>query len=124
RGRHLGDLLSVVQRTAAEFFEEWAKDASKFPTWSGVLYLERHQGTFTTQARTKRNNRLCEIGLREAEWAAMLAEIVAGMSYPAEELDALWQEVLLYQFHDILPGSSIKRVYTESNARYGIILRR
>lgn len=119
---HLADLPEVVHRSVGAFLEEWVKDAERFPRWEGELYLERHQGTFTTQAGTKRNNRLCETGLREAEWAASLAEAFAGVPYPAQELDALWREVLLYQFHDILPGSSIKRVYDESAERYRIIL--
>ena len=45
-----------------------------------------------------------------------------GYAYPAERLDEVWKEVLLYQFHDILPGSSIKRVYDECNARYEVLL--
>ena len=46
-------LSPVVQKTAADFFESWRQDADKFPTWSGELYLEKHQGTFTTNAKTK-----------------------------------------------------------------------
>jgi len=122
RLKHLADLPEVVQQPVAEFLEEWARDAAQFPTWQGELYLERHQGTFTTQALNKRNNRRCELGLREAEWAAMLAALLAGVTFPADAIDALWKEVLLYQFHDILPGSSIKRVYDESNAGYTRIL--
>ena len=49
---------------------------------------------------------------------ATLAGVLAGHTYPTQELDAIWKEVLLYQFHDILPGSSITRVYDESLARY------
>ncbi|MEO7933394.1 MAG: glycoside hydrolase family 38 C-terminal domain-containing protein [Chthoniobacterales bacterium] len=122
RERHLADLPNVVHRSAADFLLLWAKDAKEFPVWNGELYLERHQGTFTTQALTKRNNRLCETALREAEFAATLGEIYVGLPYPSERLDVIWKEVLLYQFHDILPGSSISRVYLESNARYKILL--
>jgi alpha-mannosidase len=122
RARKLPGIPSVEVRPASEFFEDWAEAAGKFPCWNGELYLERHQGTLTTQALTKRNNRRCEIALRELEWAAVLATCLAGVSYPQAELDRLWKEVLLYQFHDILPGSSIKRVYDEANARYGLIL--
>ena len=122
RARHLADLPAVEQRPVAEFLKLWADAAGAFPHWTGELYLERHQGTLTTQALNKRNNRLCEIGLRELEWAAVLAERFAGIPYPADELDLLWKEVLLFQFHDILPGSSIKRVYDECNARYALML--
>jgi alpha-mannosidase len=122
RTKHLTDLPKVKQRTAVEFFELWATDAADFPVWKGELYLERHQGTFTTQALAKRHNRLCEISLREAEWACALAETLAHREYPRAKLDRLWEEVLLYQFHDILPGSSIKRVYDEAHPRYEGIL--
>ena len=122
RVNQLEGLPWVCQRSAAEFFQLWEAEGKRFPTWTGELYLERHQGTLTTQALTKRNNRLCEIGLRELEWAAVLAQELAGVPYPSSELDSLWKEVLLYQFHDILPGSSIKRVYDECNARQAQIL--
>jgi alpha-mannosidase len=59
-----------------------------------------------------------ELALRELEFTATLAAILVGQTYPSQELDAIWQEILLYQFHDILPGSSITRVYDESLACY------
>jgi alpha-mannosidase len=104
------------------FFTAWKKDADKFPRWKGELYLERHQGTLTTQALTKKNNRRCEIALRELEFISVFAENLTGHPYPSEKLQTIWREVLLFQFHDILPGSSIKRVYDESNPRYASIL--
>ena len=122
RAPKLPGLPAVKFGTVTEFFEEWSRDADEFAVWTGELYLERHQGTLTTQALVKRNNRRCEIGLRELEWAAYLAATHAGVPYPKEALDRLWKEVLLYQFHDVLPGSSIKRVYDECNARYATIL--
>ena len=84
------------------------------------LYLERHEGTLTTEARNKWYNRKMELGLRELEWTAVFNQTLANRCsiIPQIELQALWREVLLYQFHDILPGSSIKRVYDESLARY------
>ncbi len=85
-------------------------------------YLERHQGTYTTEAANKRYNRRLEEGLRAWELWASLAQVTAGAAYPRERLEAIWREVLLYQFHDILPGSSIKRVYDESVARYALLL--
>jgi alpha-mannosidase len=59
-----------------------------------------------------------ELALREVEFIATLARVLAEHPYPTQELDVIWKEVLLYQFHDILPGSSITRVYDESLARY------
>lgn len=92
------------------------KDWHKVPVWAGELYLERHQGTYTTAAANKKYNRMMENALRDAELYAVMAG-----DYPKEELDEIWKEVLLYQFHDILPGSSIQRVYTESQERYRIL---
>ena len=122
RAPGLPGMPTVRQGTVSEFFEAWSADADKFAVWRGELYLERHQGTLTTQALVKRNNRRCEVALRELEWVSWLAATQAGVAYPAEALDRVWKEVLLYQFHDILPGSSIKRVYDECNARYAVIL--
>jgi len=111
---NLEGLSPVRQETVAHFLPDWAKDADRFATWVGELYLERHEGTLTTNARNKWYNRKLELGLRELEFSALLS----GAPYPAEWLGRAWREVLLYQFHDILPGSSIKRVYDESLARY------
>lgn len=91
----------------------------KVPVWAGELYLERHQGTYTTAAPNKKYNRLMEHALRDLELYALLTG-----DYPKAELDEIWKEVLLYQFHDILPGSSIQRVYTESQARYKILYKK
>ncbi len=123
REKDLAGLVPVMQEKAVDFFAKWEKDADAFATWSGELYLEKHQGTLTTQARNKRFNRKMELALRDCEMLAALAQ-TAGHAYPQKELVAIWQEVLLYQFHDILPGSSITRVYDESLARYEQLLAR
>lgn len=115
-------LPDVCCESTAAFLRKWEKDAEHFPEWQGELYLERHQGTLTTQAKTKRYNRRAELALRELEWIALAAEQRCDIAYPAKELEEIWKEILLYQFHDILPGSSIERVYAESNARYEILL--
>jgi alpha-mannosidase len=122
RIRNLAGLSPVTQEPAAAFFERWSRQADRFTTWVGELYLERHQGTLTTNARNKWYNRKLELALRELEWTALQAGLRSGAPYPAAKLAAIWREVLLYQFHDILPGSSIKRVYDESVARYEAML--
>jgi alpha-mannosidase len=122
RLENLEGLSPVRQEPTAAFFARWRKDRGRFPAWVGELYLERHQGTLTTQARNKRYNRQIELALRELEWTASLAGLLAGTPYPADRLEVLWREALLYQFHDILPGSSIKRVYDESRDRYARML--
>ena len=86
--------------------------------WSGELYLEFHRGTYTSQAATKRGNRRSEHLLREAELWWATAALRAGAAYPYEALERLWRTVLLHQFHDILPGSSIGWVHREAAETY------
>lgn len=122
REKSLSGLPPVVQEPSLSFFRRLEKEASSFQRYRGELYLEKHQGTLTSQARNKRYNRQMEIALREAEFAASLAMALGSDSYPSEHLERIWKETLLYQFHDILPGSSIGRVYEESLARYAVLL--
>ena len=108
---------------AINFFDELATKAKDFPTFKGELYLERHQGTYTTQSNNKKCNRRCEYLLTDYEILYAIAkENNVAQPISLEELEAIWKEVLLYQFHDILPGSSINRVYIETRTRYDIIL--
>jgi alpha-mannosidase len=102
----------------AEFFEAAEAENSHPPIWSGEMYLEFHRGTYTSQAATKRGNRRCEHLLREAEAWATTAAVLAGADYPYDELTRAWKTVLLQQFHDILPGSSIAWVHREAEANY------
>lgn len=114
---------NVKMSSSEKFFDELKKDVSNYPEYKGELYLEKHQGTYTTQGKVKKNNRQCEVLLHFAEWICTMA-YMQGKAYPHKELEEIWKEVLLYQFHDILPGSSIHRVYEECNARYEIIKKR
>ncbi|MET9480281.1 glycoside hydrolase family 38 C-terminal domain-containing protein [Streptomyces sp. NPDC006638] len=91
------------------------------PVWRGELYLENHRGTYTSQARTKRGNRRSESLLREAELWAATATVRSGAEYPYDRLDSLWKRVLLNQFHDILPGSSIAWVHQQAEQVYGAV---
>ncbi|CAM4463951.1 alpha-mannosidase [Paenibacillus endophyticus] len=124
REKNLLGLSPVVQQHSSAFFEKLNQGSERYSSWRGELYLEKHQGTLTSQARNKKYNRKLEKALRELEFASVLAGLTNEYRYPAEELEEIWKEVLLYQFHDILPGSSIKRVYDESLARYAILLDR
>lgn len=118
REKSVAGLPPVKQEPAVDFFERINKDRKNYAKWCGELYLEKHQGTYTTQADNKKYNRLMELALRDCEFSCSMARILAGFEYPQQELETIWKEVLLYQFHDILPGSSIKRVYDESVPRY------
>ncbi|GAA1832724.1 alpha-mannosidase [Agromyces salentinus] len=103
------------------FFEEAERDYPNPPVWSGELYLEFHRGTYTSQARTKSGNRRSEHLLREAELWAATAAVRAGADYPHERLAQIWQSVLLLQFHDILPGTSIAWVHRVAEETYARI---
>ena len=106
--------------SAESFFARAEADYQSLPVWVGEMYLELHRGTYTSQARTKKGNRRSEHLLREAElWCATAAVRTGGsFAYPAAELKRLWQLVLLQQFHDILPGSSIAWVHQDAERNY------
>lgn len=108
--------------TALDFFKKLETYREKLPSYQGELYLEKHQGTYTTQGRNKRFNRRTEYALEDLE-SLCAAAWLKGRPYPQDKLDAWWKETLLYQFHDIIPGSAINRVYRESTARYAEILK-
>ena len=93
-------------------FDRIEKLKDDLDIWVGELYFEMHRGTYTTQAQQKRLNRRGEEALRLAE---MLCAAAKG-AYPHEEFTKLWQDLCLCQFHDVIPGSSIGRVYRESGA--------
>jgi alpha-mannosidase len=122
RARRLADLEGsprVRVETPSAFFAAAQEEYPSPPVWSGELYLENHRGTYTSQARTKRGNRRSEALLREAELWAATAAVWAGAAYPYERIEAVWRRVLLNQFHDILPGSSIAWVHQEAEQVYG-----
>jgi alpha-mannosidase len=112
RARDVAGLPRTTIRSPAEFFDLLEADASDLRTVVGELYFELHRGTYTSQAEIKRLNRRAEGALREAE---LLCALVAD-AYPREQLNALWETLLLNQFHDILPGSSITEVNVRARA--------
>jgi alpha-mannosidase len=119
RVRDLEGLPRVEIESAEEFFDAALAEYPDAPRWVGELYFETHRGTFTSQARTKAGNRRCELLLREAElWCVAAYGTTEAAGYPAAELDRIWKTVLLHQFHDILPGSSIGWVHREAEATY------
>ncbi len=100
---------------AADFFERLSQRSGELATWVGELYLELHRGTLTTQALVKKMNRRLEFKFREVE---MLFSALPLSGYPGRELDQLWKQFLTLQFHDILPGSSIRRVYEDTHREH------
>jgi alpha-mannosidase len=105
------------KKTATEFFRAAHEESQDLMTWAGELYFELHRGTYTSQAANKRGNRECEFLLRDAEWLSCFAD----GAYPAEDLERLWKLVLLNQFHDIIPGSSVREVYQDSAKDYDVL---
>ncbi|MBQ0826046.1 alpha-mannosidase [Streptomyces tagetis] len=118
RLRDLEGSATVTWRTPHDFFRTAEAEYPHPPVWAGELYLELHRATLTSQAATKRGNRHSEHLLREAELWAATAAVRTGFPYPYEALDRIWKTVLLHQFHDILPGSSIAWVHREARAAY------
>ena len=110
RARDLQGLPRTRTASSDEFFAALEAENVERPVVVGELYLEYHRGTFTTQAFVKRGNRRSEHGLHDAEFLA----VARGGEYPQAELDRLWKLLLLQQFHDILPGSSIRLVYEDA----------
>lgn len=121
RFKNLKGMPKVRFEKSMDFFNR-LDNGTDYPTYSGELYLERHQGTYTTRAKNKWYNRKCEIAIKNYEMLMPLAlENNILLPIDKNEVDKIWQELLLYQFHDILPGSSINRVYEECEVRYDII---
>ena len=106
----------VRQEFAGKYFnelEERVKDNKRLPTWEGELYFEYHRGTYTSMGRNKRSNRRCEQLLMDTELMQVLTN-----THENEEMEAIWKNVLMNQFHDILPGSSIAEVYEVTKQEY------
>lgn len=115
------EIPTVSSGHVADFMERLEQRIGndlRVPRWLGELYLEYHRGTYTSQARIKRANRLVERDLHTLEWLSSLALQVLDERYPYEELQPIWRAVLTNHFHDILPGSSIGSVYADALATY------
>ena len=110
---------------ALDFFERLEENTQsnpKLPRWVGELYLEFHRGTYTSMARNKRYNRKAEFMNQDLEWLSVMAKQMIGREYPVSKLHDFWEVTLLNQFHDIIPGSSIKEVYDTSKLQYEQLL--
>ena len=128
RCRGLSDTTGLLPRvqmgkSVEDFFDNLEKkiaEGTNLVTWYGELYFELHRGTYTTQANNKLHNRKQEVMLHDIEYLATLASLKSkSYKYPKKEIDEMWENVLLCQFHDCLPGSSIEMCYDDSDALYG-----
>jgi alpha-mannosidase len=122
RARDLQGLPRTTITTSDAFFAALEADAPDLPAILGELYFEYHRGTYTSQAAVKLGNAQGERALHDAEFLAAVAIREAGAAYPAERLDELWKLLLLNQFHDILPGSSIGLVYEDAADDHAAVL--
>ncbi|MBN2557875.1 MAG: alpha-mannosidase [Clostridia bacterium] len=109
-------------RNFFEQLDERVRNNPRLPKWVGELYLEYHRGTYTSVGKNKWYNRKCEFLLRDVELFSQMAASAGLMEYPRESINSCWETVLLNQFHDILPGSSIAEVYEESQAQYSKVM--
>ncbi len=106
RTRNMDGFPEIEPTTASRFMKDIEKRRDKLPVYDGELYLEFHRGTLTQMHDVKKNNRKCEIALYNMELASVLAN-----DTDVEKRDALYKILLKNQFHDILPGTSIPKVY-------------
>lgn len=129
RCRGISDEVGLLPRvhlgnSVDDFFDELQKKASTLVTWYGELYFELHRGTYTTQANNKLNNRRSEILMKDLEVLATVASLKhKSYSYPKEDFDKMWEAILLCQFHDCLPGSSIEMCYDDSDELYADVFK-
>ena len=123
--RRLSNLEGAPKFTITEpraYFEDQMAKGWPEARYVGELYFPAHRGVLTSQARTKKGNRKSEFALRRAEMWGVAAKALSGFDFSAATLDEAWKGVLLNQFHDILPGSSIERVYQEAEALYAEVI--
>ncbi|ORX36276.1 glycosyl hydrolases family 38 N-terminal domain-domain-containing protein [Kockovaella imperatae] len=116
------EVPGIALTKPADFFDHICQETHSgqdLPSWRGELYLEFHRGTYTTQANVKKGNRTMERLLRDLEYFATLASLAdPEYKYPKAALDEMWQDTLLNQFHDVLPGSTISLVVDDALAIY------
>ena len=122
RGADLEGMPRVKNSSPQEFFDDLEKQGLPVKSYKGELYFQAHRGTYTSQAKTKKGNRKSEFALRDAELWGTAARSLKGFEFGPETLMTSWIKVLLNQFHDILPGSSIERVYQEAEAAYAEVM--
>ncbi|WP_019501583.1 alpha-mannosidase [Pseudanabaena sp. PCC 6802] len=112
------DLFFTLESSTAEDFILKLKqemDESSIPCWQDELYLEFHRGTYTTKADQKRKHRRAEILIANTEKIRAIAAIAQQAAYPQPALNKAWQGLMLNQFHDILPGTSIPEVFHDAD---------
>ena len=114
---NMSSLREHLDKSEADF-EKACKEIGRTPKWVGELYLEFHRGTYTSMAANKRYNRKCEMMMQRLEGLASICHLIGGSEYLKKDIYDMWEVILLNQFHDIIPGSSIREVYEDSHKQY------
>nr|XP_019002605.1 uncharacterized protein I203_05090 [Kwoniella mangroviensis CBS 8507]OCF66066.1 hypothetical protein I203_05090 [Kwoniella mangroviensis CBS 8507] len=119
---HNPEMPSFKIGKVSDFFDglrEKTDNGANLPTWRGELYFELHRGTYTSQAGLKKGNFEMEKLLRDVEYYATLASLLSdSFKYPRAELENIWRDVLLNQFHDVIPGTSIRMAVDDALGIY------
>jgi alpha-mannosidase len=122
RSQDLEGLPRVKMASPEEFFDDMVARGLPKERYVGELYFQAHRGTYTSQAKTKQGNRKSEFALREAELWGTAARALKDFAFTPQTLTSPWRKIMLNQFHDILPGSSIGRVYEEAEALFAEVI--
>ena len=124
RMEDLDGIPKVSLSSPSEFYANLRKEGKNLVSWEGELFFEFHNGTYTSQAGCKKSNRESECQLRNAEMLSVFDSLLAGLTekgvynYNKEMFDYCWKKVMLYQFHDVLPGASMDLIYEETRKGY------
>ena len=119
---HDPDYPTVRFSKGVDFFHEVEAlpQAKDLPVVDDELYVKTHRGTFTTDSQVKRDNRLSEVVLMNAEKFSLIASQF-GQAYPQSHLQDLWEKVLFGQVHDNIDGSAVAEVYNDAATDYADI---
>lgn len=116
RLKDLEGMPRASHTTVSKFMQELEAELTEPSVYRGELYLELHRGTLTNQHIIKRNNRKAEFALRDLEYVTVRDAVLRGAVASAQTIDPLTNELLVNQFHDILPGTCIPRAHDEAIA--------
>lgn len=115
--------IASLRETLDEIENNCRNATNPLPTWDKELYFEYHRGTYTSVPRIKRNNRYGELALSNVESLSTIDSTLLGEKYPKDSLDKNWKVLLQNQFHDILPGSAIEKVYLDSDIQFASLFK-
>ncbi len=110
--------------TVSEFMNRLENTSVKASTYTGELYLELHRGTLTNQHTLKRNNRLAEIVLRDLEYITVREALQRKVAASGDAINPLMRDLLVNQFHDILPGTCVPAAHDQSIAETDNIIKK